>query len=636
MPDQDKKKDSLDDESQVAPTDADIKNVKDEIDEAGVPALDSDAGTEPDDSNVADITGDGEDKPVPPDLIPTPDPDEQAKDDAQDTPFDDEKTDRAIDEIIAKEGDDLLAVQDAAAVKGGVAVARKGGGFWRNKWLRSIILLLVLAGLAAALVVPKTRYWALNTAGVRSSSSVVVIDSATQLPLKGVEVSLAGKQVQTDSEGEATFSNLRLGPTRLIVSRVGFKEVNRDVVIGWGSNPFGNVLLQATGVQFVIKVTDYLSQKPVEGVEATDGQATAKSDKNGKVTLTLESAVIPKEGVTLTKAGYRTEAISLNEDAKKPTEVAIVLARKAVFVTKQSGKYDVYKSDLDGKNREVLLAGTGNENSNISLAVSPDGGRVAFASTRENKRDSGGFLLSSLMLINIETGSTVTIAEAAQIQLIDWIGSRLVFQLGSSDNEADDRYAVVSYNFSDNTRVQLASAKKLSAVMSAKGLIYYAVGADIADPSAQVGLFRVGPDGKGSQRVFDEELSTVLRSTYTTLSLQASEGTWYSYDLASGGKTQIGTPTSLANRLYYDNETHTKSLWAGQSALLAFDVTSGKDTTVTTKSGLTYPLQWMAANTVIYRIASGSETADYAVSLDGGTPRKIADVTPTYGFSQAQ
>jgi hypothetical protein len=48
----------------------------------------------------------------------------------------------------------------------------------------------------------------------------------------------------------------------------------------------------------------------------------------------------------------------------------LVPDRKTVFVAKDSGKYDLYKSYVDGKNREVLLKGTGSENSNIALAMS--------------------------------------------------------------------------------------------------------------------------------------------------------------------------------------------------------------------------------------------------------------------------
>lgn len=576
-----------------------------------------------------------------PDLVPNPD-DRPKPDDADDdetTPFDDEKTDQAIDEIVAKEGDDILAAQDAAAAKGKVEYKAKGHGlrrFFGNKWVRSILILILLGGVAALIAVPKTRYWILNTAGVRSSSSVVVVDSTTQLPLKGVEFSIGGHKTTTDSNGKAKLGGLRLGPAQLVVSQVGFEEVKRKITVGWGSNPFGTVRLQATGVRYVIEVRDYLSDKPVEGVEATDGSATAISGKDGKITLTLESPVVVKDGVSLSKAGYRLQKITLNDDPKKSTKATIVLARKAVFVSKASGKYDVYKSDIDGSNREVLLAATGNENSNISLAVSADGNRAAYVSTRDNKRDADGFLLSTLVLINVETGAKVTIAESSQIQLIDWIGTRLVYQLASLDGASSSRYTVSSYNYTDNTRLQLAAANKLGAVISAKGIVYYSVAADVSDSSVQTGLFRIGADGNGKQRVFEGELSTVLRSAYGSFSLQADDGTWYSYDLSNGSKSQVSSPANLSNRLYTDNADRTKSLWVSQGAIMSYDVASGKDTSVKTQSGLAYPVQWLSATDAIYRVSSGGETADYAVSLLGGSAHKVADVAATYGFAQAQ
>lgn len=608
---------------------SDVPVVKSEL--KIVPATPEEDSTEesPEDKNEDE----SKEQEVPPDLAP--DPDEQpAEEDSGTTPFDDEKTDKAIDEIVAKEGDEILAAQDAAALKGGVKPPKRG--FFRKRWVRRTLLLLFLGGAIAAVVVPQSRYWVLNTAGVRSSSSVVVIDSTTQLPLKGVSVSVAGKKATTDSDGAAKFSKLKLGPTKLIINQVGFEEINRKIVIGWGSNPLGNFALKATGVQYVIEVTDYLSDKPVEGVEATDGQVTAISGKDGKITLTLESPLVAQEGVTLNKEGYRAEKITLNEDPKKPVKAALVLARKAVFITKASGKYDVYKSDIDGKNREVLLLGTGSENSNITLATSPDGSRAALVSTRDNKRDSSGFLLSSVVLINTENGEKVTIGEASQIQLIDWIGTRLIFQLGSSDSTAGNRYTVVSYDHTNTTRLQLAAANKLTAVMTAQGVVYYAVGADSANPSLQLGLFKIKPDGSGKQRVFEGELETVLRSTYNSLSLQANDGTWSTYDVVGGSKVQISSPTNLANRLYTDNADRSRSLWVNQGALMNYEVASGKDATVKSQGGLAYPVQWLTSTAAIYRISTGGETADYAVSTLGGSAHKISDVAASYGFAQSQ
>ena len=132
------------------------------------------------------------------------------------------------------------------------------------------------------------------------------------------------------------------------------------------------------------------------------------------------------------------------------------------------------------------------------------------------------------------------------------------------------------------------------------------------------------------------ELDTVLRSTYGTFSLQAKEGTWYTYDIAAGSKSQIASPANLANRLYIDNVDRSRSLWISQGSLMGYEIASAKDSNVKTQGGLAYPVQWLSDTAVIYRISSGSETADYAMSLLGGVAHKVSDVAATYGFAQSQ
>ena len=44
----------------------------------------------------------------------------------------------------------------------------------------------------------------------------------------------------------------------------------------------------------------------------------------------------------------------------------------------------------------------------------------------------------------------------------------------------------------------------------------------------------------------------------------------------------------------------------------------------------------MTDEVVIYRVATGSETADYAISTKGGKAVKISDVSNTYGFAGLQ
>jgi hypothetical protein len=61
--------------------------------------------------------------------------------------------------------------------------------------------------------------------------------------------------------------------------------------------------LKATGVQFVIEVRDYLSDKPIEGCRSHWRQASAISGKDGRITLTLENAVVTQTALPLANPG---------------------------------------------------------------------------------------------------------------------------------------------------------------------------------------------------------------------------------------------------------------------------------------------------------------------------------------------
>jgi hypothetical protein len=65
-----------------------------------------------------------------------------------------------------------------------------------------------------------------------------------------------------------------------------------------------------------------------------------------------------------------------------------------------------------------------------------------------------------------------------------------------------------------------------------------------------------------------------------------------------------------------------------------FDHAKNEDKTMLAKSGLKNPLRWLNNSVVIFRIDDGQETADYAMSLDGGKDKKITDVTNVTGIDR--
>jgi hypothetical protein len=564
---------------------------------------------------------------------------QQASDSVEDAPdplLDNEKTDQAIDDIVAHESDGKENTENTTPAH--FHVEKKRRGFWRTwlgtsagRWLTFIVIVAAAAVIAA---IPEYRYYTLNTAGVRAGASVTVVDDITQLPLKSVKVTIAGTSKETDETGVARFAGLRLGQTDVKVEQPGFAVVHRTITVGWGSNPLPDVPLAATGTRYAIMVNDYITGKPLAGVQAAVGDSTALSDSKGKVELTLEDTTAAGALVTLTKDGYRTGGVTLKA-ANQSVNAIMATARKAIFVSKAGGNYDLYKSDIDGTNKEVVLPGTGNENGNLSLAASPDGKHAALVSTRDNQHDGDGFLLNTLTLVDIDDRTSTTLGHADQIQLIDWVGSHLIYQQVSSDPKVPvgSRYTVISYDYDSNSRVQLAAAPKMNGVFSAQGSIYYTVSANGDNGALQPGLYKISPEGNGRTRVFDKEVWGGLRTDYNTLAIQNADG-WTAYNLKTGETVTIASPSSFTSRLYRDNTDHTASLYVNQNQLVEYDAQQGKDIPVQSQEGLNYPVQWFGG-AVLYRVVTATETADY-ITAPGGVAHKVADVANTYGFSSGQ
>jgi hypothetical protein len=574
-------------------------------------------------------------------------PSQSTQPDGESTVLDDAATSRAIDNIVAQESDELLAAQDnqqVPVVEPGRGFWRRLGGAlsapWRHKGARYTILLLLFGGVAAVIMVPTARYFVLNTYGATVRSSVLITDDVTHQPLKNVTVSIDNAHTKTGADGRAELQGLRLGPARLSVSQPGFGTVTRHITLGWGSNPLGTFALKAVGMRYTFMTRDYLTAKGIAGVQVSSGDATAVSDSTGKAVLTLPGTSEAEISADIIVNGYRQETVTATS-TETVMPVSLVTTRRAVYVSKEHGTYDVYAIDIDGQNKQLLLAGTGLETTNISLAVSPDGTRAALVSTRDNQRDNTGALLASLTLIDTHNSDTVNISHAAQIRLLDWVGTRLVFDQTVAGTGSTVKHAVISYDYAVNSRLQLAIATRFNSILAAQNALYYAMPADPDNAAVQAGYYRIGLDGTNKQTVLEKDVWTAYRTDYNKLSLQTSDG-WYISSVDSGNNILSGPPSMFSGRIYTENPVQSAlSMWSdvqnGQGVLLVHNRQTGKDSIAQKQTGLTGPLRWLTGDTVVYRVVTGGETADYVVSaLGGGVPHKVADVVNTYGFTAGQ
>lgn len=563
----------------------------------------------------------------------------------------DKSTNEAVDEIVSEESNRLLAIDDAKAElsAGGLALKNKSligkikaklADFWSNPIKRNSTLAIVFVAIVAVAVVPTSRYFTLNMVGIRASTSFNIVDEKTGQPLKNVEVSIGDKTSKTDKEGHAKLEKIKLGPQEIIASKPAFADSTQNVTVGWGSNPLGDIKLTAVGSRYTVNVADFLSDKPIAGAEAISGEASAVANDKGEIVLVVPDEKEGSVDVQILAENYRTETLSLAVGEKNPQNLKLVPVRKQAFVSKRSGNYDLYKIDVDGKNEEKVLAGTGSEKSE-GMIIMPHSKKdiVAFVSTRGDKYNRDGFALSSLSLVDLETNEALDIAQSERIQLIDFIDDKLIFvKISEGESAASpNRHKLISYDVESGQEKELASTNYFNDITSANGLIYYAPA--VYQVNGAVGLYRIKPDGTDKYSIFGEEVWNLLRTNYDKISASVQQS-WYEYNLTTSQFSKSGgAPAVLKSRVYADSPNKKKSVWVderdGKGVLLLHNTESNEDDQILkTQSGLSNPVRWLDNEHVIYRVSNNSETADYVININGGEPRKIADVTNTAGLDR--
>jgi hypothetical protein len=638
---------------QDIPTDEDIAEAFEVVDEETDPVSSAPIlpeSTEVNDENSAVEQADPDDEPQEDDevLPEIAEPDETIDDieHQEEVEHTDPTTERIIDEITAKDADALLAAEDEKLAKAfseptpkkSHKIAAFFAAWWRNPRARKWTIIGLSVLLLIAFFVPNSRYFLLNTFGVRSSATVTVLDNSTNQPLKNVRVTLANGSGTTNEEGKVRLEHLRLGTTTLAIEKRAFAADSRRITLGWGSNPLDAISLTPTGTQYSFLVTDFLSGKGIEKIEAQVEYASAYSDKEGKIKLTLAKDFEPEEfDVSIAGQNVRTEKIRITAKTTGEQKVQLVPAKQHVFISKRSGTYDVYKIDVDGKNEKVVVKGTGNEREDSAIISHPEHNIAALVSTRTGKRNQDGFLLSDLTLIEVTSKVTSVIAQSEKIQVIGWEGDRLVYVQIAAGTSAGNpkRHRLISYDYTSGTKTELASSNYFNDVMIAGGKVLFAPSSAYSG-GTKPGLYRVNVDGSGQVQFTDKEVWSVSRKTYESV-VYSIKNKWFELLVASGQtKSLDGAPSEQKNVVYVDIADHSKSIWTekrdGKGALIMYEPSARKDTEKTKRSGLTNPLSWVSTSTVIFRVQTDSETADYAMSLDGGEARKVANVADTSGI----
>ncbi len=542
-------------------------------------------------------------------------------------------TDAAIESIVVEESNTVLDIVDASQEN---VVSQKRNNslkaLFGSKKARVFLVVGMVLFVVAFISYPTTRYMVLNTVGAKASASVSVLDDTTGQPLRSVSVSIAGEEVKTDSNGIARFEDINLGKTTLNINKVAYAESTEPITIGWGSNPLGERSLVATGIQLSYRVSDWLTSKPVERAEISSGENSVYTDESGIAVLTIEDNDSETVNVSISKNGFRTEIQKKPINEKDRSEVVLVAAAPIVFFSKRDGTFDLYQIDADGKNEKLLVKGTGAEREDMTLAVSENNKHVAFVSSRSAKRNTDGFILDGLFLYDSQTNTPVEISNSEQIRIIGWVEDSVIFVKVKSGLSAADpaREQLLSYDASSKNSHLLGESNQFNDIALMGGKVIVAESNTYGE-NKDVSVYTIDANETNKQVVLNSQAWTLLRTSYDQLTMSSPNNTWYGYKTGAEKVEKIESPASVPrDRRYVTNPSEKKSTWFdyrdGKGVIVVWDVEQKKDTVLYSAGGLITPFRWLNDTYVVLRQSSLTETADYVISVEGGSPVKVVDV----------
>ena len=305
------------------------------------------------------------------------------------------------------------------------------------------LALVLLVGILGA--VPATRY-ALAGTVLKQQVRFIVLDAETGKPVSSATVKLAGKTASTNGEGKVSLQ-VSVGKKQLAVSKKYYKTADRELLVPITKQKQPETIrVTATGRQITVNVTNKISSLPLEGVTIKAASTEAKTGKDGKAVMVLP-ADKPATAATLTYSGYNELKATIQVSGQ--TLVAtnafeLTPSGKVYFLSNQSGKLDVVKTNLDGTERQVVLAGTGQEgDGNTFLQASRDWKYLVL----QSRRDGGTY--SKLFLIDTTNDKLSTIDEGqASFMLTGWSGHRLIYSVNrqSYPDWQAKKYALKSFD----------------------------------------------------------------------------------------------------------------------------------------------------------------------------------------------
>ncbi|HET9174253.1 MAG TPA: hypothetical protein VFN56_03150 [Candidatus Saccharimonadales bacterium] len=572
--------------------------------------------------------------------------------------LDDNTSDAAVDDIVAAEGDTVLAAEDAvhAPLPPSTAPERRHRTRLYKKWW--LWVLMLIAGLAALAAVPYTRY---RLAGLvlHRAYSVHVQDSSTHTPISDAVIHVGTAQATTNAAGVATVE-VPVGPQKLTVTKQYYRDFSQTVTVPLSSHVTAyTVMLAATGRQVPVHVVDAVTGAPVASAVISVLNTTARTNAAGTAILVLPASAASDQA-TVTADGYNpaSAGIQVTNQVVAANTVKLVPSGQVYFLSNASGKIDVVKANLDGSNRHTVLAGNGNEDvNNTVLLASADWKYAALLS----KRSGGQY--PELYLITTAADAVTTIDQGSfNFSPIGWSGHTFVYR---ADNPANNSWqpggtVIKSYDAESGKTTTLASTNATGSsnadaqyeniwdvVLMGDKLVYdktwYSYPGNLSVTGQQNTLNWVATDGSnakilksldsGSAYFSNLKVVTPTEVDLGVYSTSSANTTYYRLD-TNGNVTQSNTITQATITQptinYLPSPSGAHQFWGeirdGKHTLFVGDQAANNPVTIASSSDYA-PYGWYGDK---YLLVSKNGSELYVMAADGsGQPLKISDYYKT-------
>lgn len=524
----------------------------------------------------------------------------------------------------------------------------------RKRFWFSLIFLLILA-LALAWFIRPSRLFIVNGLGLRGDLKITTMtkpDEGQQSALlTKVTVEINGQPWETDEHGTLP-AHLPYGDKKIVAKKAGYETVEHQVMLDF--DPFFYLMggrqddekahditlqLKAVGLPLKFQVKDWLTGNPVTAGAFGVGEVVAKPDGEGRVHLTLPATDAKTVKVAALFGGkYLDKEFELLLNGTEQ-QVIVVPAGKEYFISSRSGSLAVYASDIDGSNVAEVVPPSPSETAAMNLTVSPSGKYGLLASARGNKRDAQGTLQQELFVVDLSNKKLTAVDQAQWFNFVDWSGDTLIYTVGERKQAgASVTQRLSSIDTGNNKRTDLSSANTFSAIRVAVGSVMYQVNA-IGEASANNPEQKVVPIKGGTEKSLGTKVQQLAQIDPERFVFQTGNGAWQEYNANTSQIKPASAPTS-PRRVYVASPTVSGQTRIaldtidGKPALIARNVGNGQEKQIYTAEGIRGPIR-LLDDVIIFRMVTGSQTADYALSVNGGTPKKIMDVTqPTAPFAQ--